>query len=131
MLFVAALEKITADFRDLDEVQRSTALGTAETMRQSQVKNLLLPGLILKDLIHIPTCAALSFELLTQHDGNKHFTGFMELQHMLLKVGKIRCQIVKGLIYVSVHICTFTQSAAHWAMLLSHPVLKINTQQEA
>lgn len=37
-----------------------------------------------------------------------HFTGFMELQHMLLKVGKIRCQIVKG-----PHLCLYTYLYLH------------------
>lgn len=47
------------DFRGLDIIQRATALGTVETMKHSQVKNLLLPGLVSKDLIHIPTHTAL------------------------------------------------------------------------
>lgn len=47
------------DFRGLDNIQRATALGSAETMRHSQVKNLLLPGLVFKELIHIPTHTAL------------------------------------------------------------------------
>lgn len=59
-------EKIVVDFRGLDEVQRATALRTDETMRQSQVKNLLLFGLILRVLIHIPKHSALTFGFFTQ-----------------------------------------------------------------
>lgn len=91
MLFVAALEKITADFRDLDEVQRSTALRTAESMRQSQVKNLLLPGLILKDLIHIPTHADLSFGLSMIATNISLGLWNYSISTLGLKVGKIKC----------------------------------------
>lgn len=74
-----ATEKTVADFRGLHEVQRATALRTAETMKQSQVKNLLLSGLILRDLIHIPKHSALIFGLFTQYDCNSHFTKFTEI----------------------------------------------------
>lgn len=72
-------EKIVVDFRGLDEVQRATALRTDETMRQSQVKNLLLSGLILRVLIHIPKHSALTFGFFTQYDCNSHFTKFIEI----------------------------------------------------
>lgn len=81
--------------------------GTVETMRHSQVKNLLLPGLISKDLIHIPTHTGLG-RFRSLPNMTKIVLPYAQWNYILwtlrLKMGKIRFRIFKNYICLTVHI---------------------------
>lgn len=107
--FATAVGKIPVDFRGLDNIQEATALGTAETMRHSQVKNLLLPGLVSGALIPAPVYTALR-HCRSLPDVTTTGIPYTQGNHIICTMG-LRCQ-VPGI--QRPHLCLCTHSSVAW-----------------